>query len=235
MDNQNLKILYEDEWFVSVDKPADLLVHRTSISSDRIFLLQMLRDQLGARVYPVHRLDRPTSGVIFFARDKESLAGLSQLFREGEVHKRYLAVVRGYVNERGVIDYPLKNPDTEVIQDAVTEYNPLIRAEIPVGTGRYNTSRYTLVEVFPKTGRMHQIRRHFAHLRHPVIGDVKHGDGRHNRTFREQYNVHRLMLMASDIAFRHPVTGEDLKVSTSPEGDFLNLINSLFSYQDSEL
>ncbi len=228
MNKPELKILFEDEWFIAVDKPPDLLVHRTAISSDRIFLLQILRDTLGKRVYPAHRLDRPTSGVIIFALSPEALVKLNESFKKGEVYKRYLAVVRGYVNEGGVIDYPLTNSDTGIVQEAVTRYNPVRQAEIPVATGRYKTSRYTLLEAFPATGRRHQIRRHFAHLRHPIIGDVNHGDGKHNRTFRETYDVHRLMLMSSELEFCHPYTGEKIKIGTSPSGDFKKLLDVLF-------
>lgn len=211
-----LRIVYQDEYYVIIDKPSGLLVHRSRIASGaREFALQKLRDQLGQRVYPVHRLDRPTSGLLMFALDSDSARLMSEAFAARQVEKRYHAVVRGYVAPQGVIDYALKeeldayaddraDPD-KAAQEAVTEYRCLAQLEIPVAVGKkHASSRYSLVELRPKTGRKHQLRRHMAHIRHPIIGDANHGDNRHNRYFQTAYDLPRLLLEASALRFKHP-------------------------------
>ncbi|MCW8904143.1 pseudouridine synthase, partial [Sedimenticola sp.] len=162
-----LTILYRDEHYIAVDKPAGLLVHRTRISEDTRFVLQTLRDQIGRRVYPVHRLDRPTSGVLVFGLDSDAARRLVQLFEQRQVRKRYLAVVRGYTAESDVIDYPLREEGHKAPQAAVTGYRRLATVELPIAVGRYASARYSLLEVRPETGRMHQIRKHMKHIFHP--------------------------------------------------------------------
>ena len=177
------EILYQDEYCIAVNKPHGLLVHRTNMSSDKDFLLQRVRDQSGRKVYPVHRLDRPTSGVVLFAFSKEIAAEFFKLFRKRTVKKTYLALVRGWTDDYGIIDSPLRTSGGKE-QDALTLYKTLARTEVDISVEPYEKSRYSLVEIDLKTGRTHQIRRHFAHLRHPLIGDTTHGDGRHNQMFR---------------------------------------------------
>lgn len=221
---QVLQILYQDEELVAIDKPAGLLVHRSWIASDaQQFAVQMLRDQLGRYVYPVHRLDRPTSGILLFALNAEIARDMGERFAAREVRKLYHAVVRGYVPEHGQIDYALKeeldkiadsqaNPDKPA-QTAVTDYMCLKRVELPFKVSKkHATSRFSLVQLSPKTGRKHQLRRHMAHLRHPIIGDTNHGDGRQNAFFREHYNLKRLMLCASGLEFTHPLTKREVNI-----------------------
>jgi tRNA pseudouridine65 synthase len=148
----------------------------------------------------VHRLDRATSGVLVLALDRDAAGWLGAAFAERRVGKRYLAIVRGWIAERGVVDSPLRDEGATVAVDAVTEFTRLACFEVPVAVGRYATARYSLVEALPRTGRTHQIRRHFAHLRHPIVGDVRYGDGAHNRMFRARFGVHRLLLHAQRIA-----------------------------------
>lgn len=218
-----IDIVFQNDNLVVVNKPPNMLVHRTPISNDTCFLLQSLRDQLGRMVFPAHRLDRPTSGLIAFALNQAALSRLGLAFQEGAVEKSYLAVVRGWVHEGAVIDYPLRKEGKGEKQEAVSAYKPLGRVEFPWPAGGFPTARYSLLKITPKTGRWHQIRRHLAHIRHPVVGDVYHGDGKHNRLFREHLNIHRLMLHASSLSFPEPASGETLSFYLKPDGDFTKL------------
>lgn len=181
------EVLYQDEYCIAVNKTHGLLVHRTSMSNDKDFLLQRVRDQSGKKVYPVHRLDRPTSGVVLFAFSKEIVAEFFRIFRNREVKKTYLALVRGWTDDSGVIDSPLKTASGKE-QDALTLYRTIAKVEVAIPVGPYEKARYSLVEIDLRTGRTHQIRRHFAHLRHPLVGDTAYGDGRHNQMFRDKFN-----------------------------------------------
>jgi tRNA pseudouridine65 synthase len=211
-----LTILHRDEHLVAVDKPSGMLVHRMPGCVDREVVVQCLRDQLGQWVYPVHRLDRGTSGVLLFALDPAVAASVSAAFRTRDVEKRYLALVRGWAPTAQRIDAPIRKPDTKTRVPAITELRRVSVVELPVAVGRHATSRYSLVELSPKTGRTHQLRLHLAHLRHPIIGDVRHGDGRHNRFFREAHGIRRLMLCATSIGFTHPATGAHVSIEAQP-------------------
>ncbi len=220
-------ILFEDEHLVAIDKPSGILVHRTRISEDTRFVLQLLRDQLGRRLYPVHRLDRGTSGVLVFGKTRQAAALLSEQFRDKGVGKKYLAIIRGHVEEEGTIDYPIARDTSRPLQEAITHYTRLGQSEIPYAVGRYATARYSLVEARPVTGRHHQVRRHFAHIRHPVIGDKKHGDVKHNKFMREQWGNSRLLLHASSLAFVHPVSGEKVSITAPLDAVFRTALGQL--------
>lgn len=219
-----LDILYQDDDLIAVHKPAGLLVHPSWITPKKtpnlVYSLKTyFRD---APVHTIHRLDRATSGVIVFAKNKETAQKMNALFAERKVQKTYLCVTRGYTPEEGVIDYALKpifdkkadpfaDPDKPA-KDAVSVYRRLGTVELPIEVGKYPCARYSLVEVKPATGRKHQIRRHMKHILHPLIGDTKHGEGRHNRLFREHLHTRRMLLMATELSFEHPVTGEALTI-----------------------
>ncbi len=159
-----LEILFQDKDIVAINKPHGLLVHRSPIAADASeFAIQILRDQIGQMVHPVHRLDRKTSGVLLFALNKEAERALQVKFDQKQIYKSYLAVLRGFVADEGTIDYPLKN-EKEVIQEAVTHFKTLEKSEIPLVFGKHATSRYSLVLAEPETGRFHQLRKHFAHI-----------------------------------------------------------------------
>ena len=236
MDYQNnpLTEIYRDPWLLAVHKPAGLLVHRSPIDKHETeFALQYARALNGGEhVYPVHRLDRPTSGVLLFARDPDTARTVGQAMMAGEVNKTYLAVVRGWTPESGTIDHPLKDEPEDrrlhgteqPVRDALTHYRRLATTEIPVEIERYPTSRYSLVELYPKTGRKHQLRRHMKHINHPIIGDANHGRGRHNRYFAERFGQGRLMLAATELALTHPVTGEELVLKAPPERSFQDVL-----------
>ncbi len=218
-----MNILYRDDYLVSVDKPSGLLVHRTGLDAGETrFALQLLRDQIGRPVWPVHRLDKGTSGVLLFALDADTARTMGQAFERGEaMRKTYRAVVRGWPAEAGTIDHPLKRmPDDmrtgrEEIQDALTHYRTLERYELPLAQGQFASTRCALVELQPVTGRRHQLRRHLKHIAHPIIGDATHGKGPLNRALADLLGLQRLWLHAGRLELRHPVTGERLVIEAA--------------------
>lgn len=222
-----LQILYQDEYHVAINKPHGLLVHRSSIAADASeFAVQLLREQIGQKVFPVHRLDRKTGGVLLFALNEEANSQLQQAFMNKEVSKKYLAIVRGYTPEKGTIDYPLTTDDGKT-QDAVTHYRTLQQFEIPVPFGKFETSRYSLVEVTPETGRMHQIRKHFAHIFHPIIGDRPYGCNKQNKLFLERWNMNTMLLHASELSFLHPMTSEPIIIQAAVQNEFRRILEML--------
>lgn len=232
-----LSVIFEDESLIAIDKPSGLLVHRSWLAKDaREFALQMLRDQIGQHVFPAHRLDRPTSGLLLFAKDADTARALTTEFTERRVSKRYHAVVRGYLGD-GELDYPLReeldkiadkfaNAD-KAAQPAITDYRCLQQVELPYAVSKkHRTTRYSLMELSPQTGRKHQLRRHMAHLRHPIVGDTHHGDGRHNTFFREHFDCYRLLLAATGLSFRHPKTKQTVALQLPVPEVFLTAFNS---------
>lgn len=218
-----LEIVFQDEYFVAVNKPAGMLVHRSWLDKHETqFVMQTLRDQIGQHVFPLHRLDRPTSGVLIFALSSEVASQVMPMFANHEMEKTYHAIVRGWIEESGRLDYALKVELDKIAdkhasqekeaQEAITDYWPLAKVEVPHSTGKFPTTRYCLMEMKPLTGRKHQLRRHMAHLRHPIVGDTTHGDGKHNKLFREAYDSHRLLLHASSLEFVHPFTNEKVLI-----------------------
>lgn len=182
--------------------------------------MQMLRDQLGQKVWPVHRLDRATSGVLLFALDSETAASVGRQIMARTVGKRYLAVARGFTEASGRIDYPLSTGDRRADQPACTDYQRLGTLELPIPIGRYPSARYSLLSVWPRTGRTHQIRRHFKHIFHPLIGDTTYGEGRHNRLFRIEFGCHRLLLHAAELKLQHPRCGREILLHAPLSGEF---------------
>ncbi|MEI6894556.1 MAG: tRNA pseudouridine(65) synthase TruC [Colwellia sp.] len=296
-----LTILYQDEFMVAVDKPAGLFVHRSYMDKDEIyFALQLVRDQIGQYVYPVHRLDRPTSGVLLFALTKnvatrlneafanksaqagqesgaklalksefkaelkldigskeptgfksrqeqknsvEDLANKANLKTEGSdsglaMVKTYYALVRGHLAiSADLIDHPLKEKldklgDKNVSRDkpaqtAQSYYQVKQQASLPIKVGKFASVRYSLVEVRPITGRRHQIRRHLAHLRHPIIGDINYGDNKQNPFFMAHFGFKRLMLHAQSLAFNHPVSNKRIKISAPFDAQWQQVFTQL--------
>lgn len=219
-------VLYRDAHLIVVAKPSGLMVHRTTISRDRIFLSEILREQLGQRVWTVHRLDRATSGVLLCALDAETAGALGKQFMAGTVEKRYLAVVRGWIDDEGLIDRPLRH-EQRGDQEAVTRFRCLARTELDEPVAPHPTARYSLVELAPETGRRHQLRRHLNGIAHPIVGDVNHGDRRHNRLFRMKFGSHRLLLHAERLAFDHPDSGRRMDMRLPPPSEFLAVIGAL--------
>lgn len=213
--SQPIQILFQDEHFVAVFKPAGLMVHRGPMTqASEPVLLQTLRDQLGQFVYPIHRLDRPTAGLVLFGLSREAAQRLGDLFASRRVRKTYHAMVRGHVLQPGVIDRDLQDissgelepsvPSQGPLQNATTHYRPIQLYEAPGPLQNFATCRLTLLELEPLTGRWHQIRRHLNHFAHPVIGDHRHGDHRWNQWFFAQTQVYRMLLTATHLTFEHP-------------------------------
>jgi tRNA pseudouridine65 synthase len=205
-----LDILYQDDDIVAVNKPANLAVHRSKfVGPDDAFLVDLLREQVEGRLHLAHRLDRATSGVLLVARSPEIAAQLGEQFMGRSVRKRYAAVVRGWPEPaEGTVDYPLPGSrDTGPRKDASTDYRRLATVEVDIALGRYEKQRYALVAAEPRTGRFRQIRKHFAHIHHPIVGDSQHGRGDHNRLFKQHFASHRLLLHAAMLAFAHPRDG----------------------------
>ena len=207
-----LPVLYQDSYLIAIDNPTGLLVHPSKLAVDRVTCMSLLRDQIGQRVYPAHRIDRGTSGVLVFSFDSETAGKIGQSFRERDVRKRYLGVVRGWAPDEGDIDHPLAEEQYDPPQPARTRFRRVAQAELPYPVGRYATARYSLVRAEPITGRTHQIRRHMKHISHPIVGDTVFGQGAHNRFFRETLDSHRMLLHAEAISFQHPHTAEPLTV-----------------------
>ncbi|MCH2232097.1 MAG: pseudouridine synthase [Crocinitomicaceae bacterium] len=222
-----LEILHQDDGLVAINKPHGLLVHRTKIARDaREFAIQLLRDQLGQLVYPVHRLDRKTSGVLLFALNSEMNVAMQTQFMEGKVNKSYLSIVRGFTPNLKTVDYALTREDGKV-QNAVTRFMTLAQSEIDLPHGKFETSRYSLIDVYPETGRMHQIRKHMAHLRHPIIGDRPHGCNKQNKLFLERFNMNTMMLHARELRFSHPFTDTEVVISANPLDEFERMLKAL--------
>jgi tRNA pseudouridine65 synthase len=230
-----LRILYQDQYLVAVDKPSGMLVHRSFLDKhETVFVMQTLRDQLGQHVFPVHRLDRPTSGVLLFALSSDVARLLGQQQEQKLWRKYYLAVVRGYLPQGGELNYALKEQLDDIAdkfsrsdkapQQAITRYQPLAQIELPIPVSKYPAARYSLLALQPLTGRKHQLRRHLAHLRHPIVGDTSHGDGKHNALFKQHLHCPRLLLLAKQLALPHPVSGEPLTICAG-----LNELEPLFA------
>lgn len=215
-----LDILYQDDYLIAINKPHGLLVHRSSIAADaEEFALQLLRDQTGKKVNPAHRIDRKTGGVLLFAFDKPTEIAMQQAFMENRVSKKYLAIVRGYTPDELEIDYPLRK-ENGTLQDALTRFITLKRAELDVPLGKHPTSRYSLVEATPQTGRMHQLRKHFAHIFHPIIGDRTHGCNKQNKLFKDKWEMETMLLHAAQLSFQHPVTGAEVVIDAPLQPGF---------------
>ena len=238
-----IDIIYEDVFLVAINKEAGLLVHRSWLDKDETrFAMQLTRDAVGCHVFPVHRLDKPTSGVLLFAKSPSVARSLTEAFTNHKVTKQYLAVVRGYMPEQGTVDYALSfKPDAiadkfadldKPAQQAVTHWQSLAQIELPFAVSKkHDTSRYSLVRLIPETGRKHQLRRHMRHVFHHIVGDTSHGDGRHNRFFRTQYDCARMLLHAQSLALSHPVTGEPLLLKAGLDSQWINILEE-FSWEN---
>jgi tRNA pseudouridine65 synthase len=218
-----LDILYLDDYLAVVNKPAGWLVHRTPLDKGETrFVLQTLRDQIGQPVWPAHRLDKGTSGVLLFALSAEVARTLGLAFESGEgLRKQYRAIVRGWPADEQFIDHPLKRmPDDmrsqrEEVQSAQTRLRTLRRGEWPIPQGTFPSLRWAEVELQPLTGRRHQLRRHAKHIAHPILGDATHGKGPLNRAVAAHLGIGRLWLHALQLDLRHPVTQQPLSLQAA--------------------
>jgi len=239
-----LEILFQDEYLVAINKPTGLLVHKSMIDRHEIyFAMKMLRDQIGEWVYPIHRLDKPTSGVLLFALDSHTAKLMSEQFKEKTTKKTYIAVVRGYIEEEGAIEHALsvkldKIADRDASnvvkepQEATTTFRRLETVELDIAVGKYEKTRYSLVELQPKTGRKHQLRRHMKHLSHHILGDTKYGRGEHNKMIRKEFNMQRLLLHATSLSFIHPYKLSQMLIKAKLDATFKALFEDfLWKYE----
>lgn len=234
----SLELLYQDDCMIAVNKPSGLMVHRSLMDRGASeFALQKVRDQIGKKVFPVHRLDRATSGVLLFGLSSEMARELAEKFSSGQVEKSYLAVVRGVLTEDICLNYPLKEEldakadkradKNKPPQSAITHFSRLASFEFPILVDKFPTTRYSLVKAKPKTGRKHQIRRHLRHLGHPIVGDVRHGSGKHNRFFREHLGSHRLLLACTDLTLRHPTSNKKISIHAPLASEFKETLKKM--------
>lgn len=231
LDNSHhlLEIIYQDEYLVAINKPYGYFVHKSSLdaTSDKI-IMYLLRDQLGRKVYPVHRLDRKTSGVLLFALDQETHKAMSIDFQERKVQKGYQAIVRGHTPLSGTINYPLTDEKGRE-KEAITHYTTIQHGEISLSSNpKFKTSRYSLIDVNPETGRMHQIRRHMSHIFHPIIGDRPHGCNKQNKFFLENFNFSEMLLHANILNFHHPETKKDVEIEAFFSEEFKRIRDVIF-------
>jgi tRNA pseudouridine65 synthase len=235
-----LDVLYQDEHIIAINKPSGLLVHRSPIDRHETrFAIQILRDQIGQYVYPAHRLDKPTSGVLLFGLSSQVAAELGRTFSHHEIKKSYIAVVRGHCPSHGHIDHALTEvTDQRIVksqnaaaQSAITDFQLLGQHQLDVEIETYPQSRYSLLALQPHTGRRHQLRRHLKHISHPIIGDAKYGRGRHNRYFAEHLECPRLLLHAAQLTFKHPIRGTELCINAPLDACFARLLQR-FSWQN---
>ena len=230
-------LLYQDAYLVAIHKPAGLLVHRSPIDKHETeFALQYTRDAIGQKVYAIHRLDKATSGILLFALDPQTARLMADQFSHHTIEKTYWAICRGWANEQGYIDHALKyqqdkiadkvKPDRLEPQSAQTAYRTLATTQVSHTMGRYDQQRYCLIEMQPKTGRKHQLRRHMNHIKHPIIGDVKHGDRHHNHFFYERIGHHRLYLAAIRLRFIHPIENRPVTIEAPLQENFQATLNT---------
>ena len=222
-------ILSLDNDFVVINKPAGLATHPGLGCPGDVTCLGEVRRLMGKWVYPVHRLDRPTSGALMFALKEESASILSQAFANQMVSKQYLAIVRGHLAGGGTISKPLTHLTTGTLQPAETRYECLSQTDMPWPVRPYDSSRYSLVSLRPTTGRTHQLRRHLSSLSHPIIGDTRYGDGAHNQALRLRLGTNRLFLHAMTLSFQHPRTGQPVHIEAPMDHEWLSAKNFLFS------
>jgi len=226
-----IDILFEDDFILVVNKPNNVLIHKSYYARNITTptLLHILKEQIGVALFPVHRLDRKTSGILILAKQKEIVAEFQELFNENKIQKTYIAIVRGIVESSSIIDSPVKNPDTKVYKKAETHCKPMFSKELDIPVHPYETSRYSLVQLSPSTGRMHQLRIHLNKVSHPIVGDYKYGDRFHNRMFENEFNCHNLFLHAVLLEFTHPKSNNHIKISAPFPSDW-NKIFDLFNW-----
>lgn len=210
-----MEVLYQDAHLLAVNKPSGLITHR-GWANDRDNALARARGIAGRYVYPAHRLDRATSGVLLFALSAEIAASIGEQLEAGGLEKRYLALVRGIMLEQVDIDHA-------IAKEPGAERKPARTLATRLGT----FERYSLVEARPLTGRPHQIRRHLKHISHPVLGDTRYGNGEHNRACRERFALHRLALHAAQLSFAHPVTAERLELRAPLPSDLAEPLDAM--------
>lgn len=214
----SLEIIFEDDYCILVNKPNNVLVHHGHHSRnvrDEESLLELIKNQTNLKCYPVHRLDRKTSGVVLLSKEKEFVSKFQELFNNQEISKIYYGLVRGFAPKSVEIDSPVKGRDAKVYKEAQTALRSLENSTLDIPVKPYDTSRYSLVELTPKTGRMHQLRIHMQKISHPLVVDPKYGDNNHNIMYESNFGITNLFLHAGRLSFVHPFTSE--KINTKAQ------------------
>lgn len=226
-----LEIVFEDKFCVAINKPNNILIHNSYYARNikEATVLDLIKSELGYVLYPIHRLDRKTSGILLFAKEKEYVPVFQQLF-ENNLKKQYIAIVRGFIENEIIIDSPVKHPETGIYKDALTICSPINKVELSIAVKPYNFSRYSLVKLEPKTGRIHQLRIHLNKISHPIIGDYKYGDRFHNRMYAAQFNCNILLLHAYCLSFTHPITLKEI-VLKAPINNIWQMLLSQFGWE----
>jgi len=222
----SLQVIFEDDYLICVHKPNNMLVHHAHHSrnvAEETSLLQLILEEKGLKVYPIHRLDRKTSGIILLAKEKEFVSKFQDLFTANQIQKTYFGVVRGFSPETKIIDSPVKGRDANVHKEALTHLKTLAQVTLEIPVKPYDSSRYSLVELSPKTGRMHQLRVHANKISHPLIGDTKYGDKNHDVMFDENFGWKNMFLHAGKLVFTHPFTAKDFVLKAPFPIDWLAL------------
>lgn len=230
-----VEIIYQDRYCVAVSKPNNVLVHHAYHSrnkSDELSLLQLLEQQLDKKLYPVHRLDRKTSGIILLATDKGYVSRFQELFSLHQIQKTYYGVVRGFAPANKTIDSPVKGRDADVYKEAETQVRSLETITLDIPVKPYDSSRYSLVELQPKTGRLHQLRIHMNKISHPLINDAKYGDKNHDMMYQNNFGWKNLFLHAGKLEFIHPFLEEKLSLQSNFPDDWLHLFQE-FNWKNS--
>ncbi|MDA8893751.1 pseudouridine synthase [Flavobacteriaceae bacterium] len=230
----SLEIIYQDSYCLLVTKPNNVLVHHAHHSRnkiDEVSLIQIIENQFGKRYYPIHRLDRKTSGIILLASKREYVASFQALFTTNEIQKIYFGVVRGFSQEYLIINSPVKGRDALVYKDAETQLKLLDKITLDIPVNPYDSSRYSLVELKPITGRMHQLRIHMNKVSTPLINDAKYGDKNHDLMYAKQFGWKNLFLHAGSLEFIHPFTNQKLILKSSFSEDWIQLFQK-FSWKN---
>lgn len=233
---RHVDIIFRDCGLIAVNKPAGIPVHGSrKLEGQPLTLLSIVRNLENKPIHAIHRLDRPVSGVNLFTTDRDLLVSMSRQFEQRLVGKTYLAVVRGWPEQEGVISHPVLPPRDErktgsVAREAVTRFERLATVETPFPVAPYSTSRYSLLALYPETGRRHQLRLHMKHISHHLIGDTSYGRGEHNRLFREQFKCRRLLLHSRSLEFHHPATGHPVTIRAPLDESFSRVIKT-FSWE----
>ena len=229
-NNQNIsdiELIFEDDYLVVVNKPNNLLVHHSHYARNiqEASMMELL-NSTNTELHLIHRLDRKTSGIILLVKKKEYISAFQKLFQTSLITKNYLAVVRGYTDDEGKIDSPIRIDESDKYKNALTHFKTLAKIELknfPVHP--YHTSRYSLVMLSPKTGRQHQLRKHMNKISHPIIGDHKYGDRFHNRNFETNFGLSNLFLHAHELIFEHPFLNKKLHLSAKLPDNWSILLN----------
>lgn len=230
-------IVYEDNFVIAVAKPNNMLVHHSLMArnqSDEQSLVELLQETYNAAFFPIHRLDRKTSGIVLCSKEKAFVAPFQALFTSDQIQKVYYGIVRGFPPKNGIIDSPVKGRDANVYKTALTHFETLANVILPIPVQPFPESRYSLVKLLPKTGRMHQLRIHVNKLNYPFIGDPKYGDRFHNRMFQAEFGMSNLFLHAASLLFQHPFLEKEIRIRCSFPEDW-KIISAQFHWDLSNL